>query len=111
MNLVWKPLGCAVLALSMFGVQSISAAEKDKYPTDAGRLTGPCGQAAATAVIGRLCAQRFREVWGPAVVVDSRPGAAGIMGTEMAARAPAGGHSFFPCGINRASTAGLDAKL
>ncbi len=34
------------------------------------------------------------ESWGQQIVVDSRPGASGIIGTEIAMRAPADGYTL-----------------
>ena len=81
------------------------------YPNKPGRLILPFAAGASTDVIGRIFAQSFSEVWGQTLVVDNRPGAAGIMGTEMAARAPTDGHTLFTYGINQAITAGLHSKL
>jgi len=44
-------------------------------------------------------------------VIDNRAGAGGIVGTEIAARAPTDGHTIFTYGINQAITAGLQSKL
>jgi tripartite-type tricarboxylate transporter receptor subunit TctC len=102
---------CIGVALSILVAAPAPAAEKDKYPNKPGRLILPFGAGASTDIIGRIFAQRFSEVWGQTVVVDNRPGAAGIMGTEMAARAPTDGHTLFTYGINQAITAGLHSKL
>lgn len=108
-----KPIGGlvagAVLALMPFAAHA--QADASRYPNKPGRLILPFGAGASTDIIGRIFAQRFSEYWGQTVVVDNRPGAAGIMGTELAARAPADGHTLFTYGINQAITAGLHSKL
>jgi tripartite-type tricarboxylate transporter receptor subunit TctC len=55
----------------------------------------PFGAGGSTDIVARLFAQRFSEVWGQTLVVDNRAGAAGIIGTEMGARAPTDGHTIF----------------
>ena len=101
-------IGCAALAFSTFAGAASSA---DNYPNKFGRLILPFGPGASTDIIGRIFAQRFSEAWGQTLVVDNRPGAAGIIGTEMAARAAPDGYTIFTYGINQAITAGLHSKL
>ena len=45
--------------------------------------------------MARLLGARLTEVWGQAVVVENRAGASGTIGTEVAARADADGHTLF----------------
>ena len=44
--------------------------------------------------VTRMIGQRFTETWGQQVIVDDRPGAAGIIGHEIAAKAPADGYTL-----------------
>jgi tripartite-type tricarboxylate transporter receptor subunit TctC len=99
------------IAMALFLVATGAARGAESYPSKPGRLILPFGAGASTDVIGRIFAQRFSEAWGQTLVVDNRPGAAGIIGTEMAARAATDGHTIFTYGINQAITAGLRDKL
>ena len=81
------------------------------YPNKPGRLILPFGPGGSTDVVARIFAQRFGELWGQPLVVDNRAGAAGIVGTEIGARAPTDGHTIMTYGINQAITAGLYSKL
>ena len=45
-------------------------------------------------LIGRTLSPKLGEIWGQQVVVDNRPGGGTIIGTELAARAPADGHTM-----------------
>ena len=49
----------------------------------------------ATDVISRIVGNRLGEALGQSMVVDARPGAGGVLGTEIAARAPADGYTLF----------------
>jgi tripartite-type tricarboxylate transporter receptor subunit TctC len=102
-------MGIVATVLLAFSASALPAAET--YPNKPGRLILPFGPGASTDVIGRLFAQRFSEAWGQTLVVDNRPGAAGIIGTELAARAATDGHTILTYGINQAITAGLHHKL
>ena len=104
-----KWVGCLAAASLIFATGVARAA--DSYPNKPGRLILPFGAGGSTDVVGRIFAQRFSEAWGQTVVVDNRSGAAGIIGTEMAARAATDGHTFLVYGINQAITAGLHSKL
>jgi len=48
-----------------------------------------------TDIVARLVGARLTELWGQAVVVENRAGASGTIGTEIAARADADGHTLF----------------
>ncbi len=110
MKLKCKSMACvALMAWSAVAAGAPGAA--DNYPNKPGRLILPFGPGGSTDVIGRIFAQRFSETWGQTLVIDNRPGAAGIIGTEMAARAATDGHTIFTYGINQAITAGLRDKL
>jgi tripartite-type tricarboxylate transporter receptor subunit TctC len=48
-----------------------------------------------TDIVARVVGARLSEVWGQPVVVENRAGASGTIGTEVAARADADGHTLF----------------
>ena len=50
--------------------------------------------------LARIVAQRLGEASGQAVVVENRPGGAGAIGAEAAARAPADGYTLFMGGLS-----------
>jgi tripartite-type tricarboxylate transporter receptor subunit TctC len=83
----------------------------ETYPSKPGRLILPFGAGASTDIIGRIFAQRFSEAWGQTLVVDNRAGAAGILGTELAAKAAPDGYTIFTYGINQTITPHLYKKL
>jgi len=44
--------------------------------------------------VGRLIAPKLSEMWGRQLVVDPRSGAGGVVGTEIAAKAPSDGYTL-----------------
>jgi tripartite-type tricarboxylate transporter receptor subunit TctC len=48
----------------------------------------------ATDIIGRLVAGKMQEVWGQPVIVENRPGAGTVVGTDMVAKSSPDGHTL-----------------
>lgn len=48
-----------------------------------------------TDIVARIIAPKLGEALGQQVIVDNRPGADGIVGTEVAAKSPADGYTLF----------------
>ena len=57
-------------------------------------------RAALADTLARIVSQRLAEASGQAVVVENRPGGAGAVGAEAAARAPADGYTLFMGGLS-----------
>ena len=88
-----------------------AAQAAESYPSRPGRLILPFGSGGSTDIIGRIFAQRFSETWGQTLVVDNRPGAAGTLGSALAASAAPDGYTIFTYGINQAITPNLVKQL
>jgi tripartite-type tricarboxylate transporter receptor subunit TctC len=64
------------------------------YPAKPIRLIVADAAGGAPDQLGRILAQKLSDSLGQQVVVDNRPGAAGALGAEIAARSPADGYSL-----------------
>jgi tripartite-type tricarboxylate transporter receptor subunit TctC len=64
------------------------------YPSRPIRFIVPFPPGGGTDLLARTISTRLREALGQPVVVDNRGGAGGIVGSEIAARAPADGHTL-----------------
>lgn len=64
------------------------------YPSKPIRMIVPFSPGGTSDTLARILGQKMTEAWGQQVVVDSRPGASGIIGTEIAAHAVADGYTL-----------------
>ena len=65
-----------------------------QYPIKPIRLIILSTPGSGPDIVGRLVGARLTESWGQQVVIDPRPGASGIIGAELAARAAADGYTL-----------------
>src|SRR6266704_88236 len=86
-----KLLRCLALTAATL-VPLASAAQA--YPTRPVRLMVPFPPGGATDIVGRLVAAKMQEVWGQAVVVENKPGAGTVVGTEYVAKSAPDGHTL-----------------
>ena len=64
------------------------------YPTKAVTLVVPFPPGGGTDTGARLIAQKLSERWGQPVIVENKPGAAGIVGVDYAAKAKPDGYTI-----------------
>lgn len=81
------------------------------YPTKVVRLLIPFSSGSGSDTIGRIYATGMAEPFGQQVIVDNRPGAAGNIGAEAAARAPADGYTLFLVNMAHAVNVSMYRKL
>jgi len=83
---------CALAVLTTLGVATIALGQS--YPTRSVRIVVPTAPGGGSDTQARLLGKRFTESMGQPFVVDNRPGASGIIGTELVVRSPADGHNI-----------------
>lgn len=81
-----------LLASLMFLPQA--QAQHGSYPSKPVRIIVPLGAGGASDVISRMLGQSLMEKNGQPFVVDNRPGANTIIGTDACAKAPADGYTL-----------------
>lgn len=62
------------------------------FPTKPVRLIVPFPPGGATDIIGRLVSAKMQAVWGQSVIVENRPGAGTVVGTDLVAKSAPDGH-------------------
>ena len=74
---------------------SSASAQAEPYPTRPVRFIVPSTPAGPTDILVRLLAEHLTQSLRQQVIVDNRPGAAGRIGLDTAAKAAADGHTIF----------------
>jgi tripartite-type tricarboxylate transporter receptor subunit TctC len=81
-------------ALAVSGSPALAAADSEKYPARPIRLIVPQAPGGSNDIMARYVANHLTTSLGKQVVVDNRPGAEGIIGTEMVARSSPDGYTL-----------------
>jgi tripartite-type tricarboxylate transporter receptor subunit TctC len=82
-----------ILALAALSLAAMHAAAQN-FPSRSSRIVVGFAPGGATDVTARLLAQDLTKLWGQQVVVDNRPGASGMIGAELVAKAPPDGYTM-----------------
>jgi len=90
----------ALLAAAMLStLPAAHAQQTGAYPTRPIKMVMPFPAGGPTDILGRLIGQKLGEAWGQNVVIDNRPGGAGMIGAVVAAKSPPDGYTLFLGGI------------
>jgi tripartite-type tricarboxylate transporter receptor subunit TctC len=81
------------------------------YPTGPVRVIVPFPAGGGVDTTGRLIGQKLTEALGKQFVIDNRPGANGMIGSELAAKAPRDGYTLMVNGANVVTTPSLYKKV
>jgi len=87
--------GCALAAFSVF-----SAALAQDYPSRPVRIVVPSAPGGGFDLVGRVLAQKLGEQTGQAFVVENRPGAGTLVGTQLVARSAPDGYNLVVGGLS-----------
>lgn len=88
-----RAAGAALLSVVASGFVA-AGARAQAYPSKPIRIVVPTGAGGITDIVARIVGARLSERVGQPVMIDNRPGASGIIGTEVAARAAPDGYTL-----------------
>jgi tripartite-type tricarboxylate transporter receptor subunit TctC len=100
-------LGSVALALAFLS----GTVDADPYPNRVIRLIVPFSAGGSNDVAARIIAPHLEQALGQTVIVDNRPAAGGIVGSDTVAKAPPDGHTLLLVASSHAVTPALNAKL
>lgn len=83
----------SLFALFVLGL-AVAAEAQDSYPNKPIRFIVPYAAGGATDILARDLGRKLTEAWGQPVIIDNRAGAGGMLGAEIAAKAPADGYTI-----------------
>jgi tripartite-type tricarboxylate transporter receptor subunit TctC len=86
-------------------------AAAQEFPQKTVRFIVPFPPGGATDGLARILAEKMTEAWRQQVVIDNRGGAGGNIAAELAAKAPADGHTIIIVGLSHAANLSLYSKL
>ena len=109
-----RPLRAAALAivaavLAGNGVAAQSAA--DRYPEKPINIIVPFAPGGSTDILARVLGQKMTENWGQPVIIETRPGAATMIGTQAAAKAEPDGYTLIIVVSNHTTNPALNATM
>ena len=103
-----RPVWHAAALMLALAFGTAAAAE---FPTKSVRFIVPWPPGGGADFLSRVVAEKLSERWQRTVVVDNRGGAGGILGTELAMKAPADGYTWFLCTTPSTITPALHGKV
>lgn len=98
-----------VLAMLIAG--SLPALAADNYPSRPIRVIVPQTAAGSTDVAARIVTDRLSEVFRQNIVVDNRPGAGSLNGTDMVAKAAPDGYTLLAIAASLTITPAMQSNL
>src|SRR4051794_27335880 len=91
-------VGRRLLWATFLAAVSTAACAQD-WPSRPVKVVVPYGPGGVADVFGRITADRLAKVLGKPVIVESRGGAGGAIGTEYVVRSPADGYTIYFAGV------------
>lgn len=86
---------CSRIAVGVFGATLLAAAgHAQEYPSKPVRIIIGFPPGGATDLVARLMAPKYSQIFKQQFIVDNRPGANGVIGSDLTAKAAPDGHTI-----------------
>jgi len=80
--------------LALLALLAGAAAAQTPWPSRPVKIVVPAPAGSSLDIIARLLGEKLGARWGQPVVVDNKPGAGGMLGVDVAAKAPPDGYTL-----------------
>ncbi len=104
-------LASAFLTTGLPGSTALAQGSADKYPERPIKIIVPFAPGGSTDILARVLGQKMQENWGQQVIVETRPGAATVIGTGAAAQAAPDGYTLIIVVSNHTTNPSLNDKM
>jgi tripartite-type tricarboxylate transporter receptor subunit TctC len=82
-----------LLLACVAGLTPLAGASAQDFPNRPVRFVVPYAAGGSGDILVRLLGQKLSNIWGQQLVVDNKPGAGAVIGTEFAARQAPDGYT------------------
>lgn len=83
-----------LIAAAVLSAPALDTGAAEQFPSRPVRIIIPSGAGGITDILGRVIAPRLTENLGQQIVIDNRPGASGIVGSQIVAKATPDGYTL-----------------
>ena len=87
-------LSCTIAAALFACGAGALAQDAGDFPNKAIHLVTPFAPGATTDILSRIMGEKMSADWSQPVIIDNRPGATGLIGAEIVAKAPPDGYTL-----------------
>lgn len=105
------PRRIAAVASALLLAATAGAAAADTYPSRAVRMMVGFSPGGGTDVTARAIVDALSEGLGQRVIIDNRPGANGVIGSDLTAKSPADGYTMLMVNSGHTVNPGMYRKL
>jgi tripartite-type tricarboxylate transporter receptor subunit TctC len=113
-RLIIQSAAAAILSMVVMffpGHSGWAQSPADKYPEKPIRIIVPFAPGGSVDNVARVIGQKLTEAWGQTVLVETRPGAGTMIGTQAAAKADPDGYTLIVAVSNHATNPALHATM
>ena len=109
---VSRAIAAAVAVAVMMALAPASWAQSaDKFPEKPIKIIVPFAPGGSVDLVARIIGQKFTEAWGQPNLIETRPGAGTMIGTQAAAKAEPDGYTLIVAVSNHATNPSLHSAI